>query len=76
LVPAGFPWQQPERFYTDKDIRLEGGVHPQNTADAEYFGGPLVRGLLWWHWRVCHPSTDVSLTQYVLAMWGRFRIKR
>lgn len=72
IIPKGFPMAQPERFYTTKDVRLEHGGCPQNTADAHYYGGELVRGLLWWHWRICHPDKAISLVQYVAAMRRRF----
>ena len=30
-LPGHFPWQQPDRFHTDHDLRWGGGVVPQRT---------------------------------------------
>ncbi len=52
LVPAGYPYAQPDCFWADEDLRLEGGQMPTNTALQPVEG---VGSTLWFSWHIGRP---------------------
>jgi len=38
LVPLGYPATPPDNFYTDLDLRIEGGAQPGNTSATSQLG--------------------------------------
>jgi hypothetical protein len=71
IAPVGFPTAKPDCFWTDSNLRLDGGRVPQNTGQAQLPNGP--NPLLWfsWHLQKWDPNTD-SLLTYLRVIENRF----
>lgn len=62
LVPAGYPYANPDCFNTDADLRLAGGELPQNSSVQPM---PLIGSTLWFSWHLeggWKPNRDTLLT--------------
>lgn len=71
IAPVGFPTAKPDCFWTDANLRLDGGRVPQNTGPNQLPNGP--NPLLWfsWHLQNWDPNTD-SLLTYLRVIENRF----
>jgi hypothetical protein len=71
IAPVGFPASRPDCFWTDHNLRLEGGRNPQNTGQNPLPHGP--NPLLWFSWHVekWSPNSD-SLLSYFRVIENRF----
>ena len=61
VIPLGYPVAKPDCFWTDRELRLNNGLMPMNTAL-----NPMPNGAneLWfsWHATKWNPNTDNLLT--------------
>lgn len=65
LAPAGFPHAQPDCFWADADLRLQGGGLPQSAAVNTI--PETARSALWFSWhlgRPWNPNRDTLLTWF------------
>ena len=71
IAPVGFPTAKPDCFWTDFNLRLDGGRMPQNSGPNPLPNGP--NPLLWfsWHLQKWDPNTD-SLLTYLRVIENRF----
>ena len=71
IAPVGFPTAKPDCFWTDFNLRLDGGRMPQNSGQSPLPNGP--NPLLWfsWHLQKWDPNTD-SLLTYLRVIENRF----
>jgi hypothetical protein len=63
LAPQGYPFANPDCFWTDPDLRLANGQVPQNTQLNPMPG--VTEPLLWFSWhlqRPWNPNRDDLLT--------------
>lgn len=71
MVPTGYPYAQPDCFWADADLRLEGGQMPTNTGLQALAG---VGNTLWFSWhlgRPWKPGRD-TLAAWVSVIADRF----
>ena len=64
LAPVGFPHAQPDCFWVDADLRLQGGGMPQSTGMNPI--PEMGTALLWFSWHLAHPWNPNRDT---LATW-------
>jgi hypothetical protein len=71
IIPNGYPYANPDCFWTDAALRLEGERMPQNTALQELAGvGPT----LWFSWHLngaWRPNKD-NLSTWMAVIANRF----
>jgi hypothetical protein len=62
VLPVGYPSAQPDSFWTDATLRLEGDRTPQNTGLQQIPGTSEL--LLWfsWHVQTWNPNEHSALT--------------
>ena len=73
VVPAGFPHAQPDCFWADADLRLQGQGMPQNSGPNQIpeYGGTF----LWFSWHLAHPwnPNQDTLRTWVAVIMRRLR---
>jgi len=75
VAPVGYPFAKPDCFWTDADLRLQGGGIPQNVGNNAI---PEVSGsYLWFSWHVAqwNPNKD-NLTTYMRVIENRLKALR
>lgn len=64
LAPQGYPFAQPDCFWTDADLRLSSGALPQNTGLSTPIPHMPTQAALWfsWHLQAWNAARDDLLT--------------
>jgi hypothetical protein len=70
VLPVGYPNAQPDCFWTDAGLQLEGGRTPQNTGKQQIPG--TSETLLWFSWH----AQSWSANQHSALTWLRIIKKR
>ena len=52
VVPQGYPFAQPDCFWTDPDLRLSSGALPQNSALTTPIPHMPSKAALWFSWHL------------------------
>lgn len=73
LLPVGYPGPQPDCFWADSGLRLDGARMPQNCQDQNPIPEAEIMGL-WFSWHVVNGWHHVrdSLSTYVSLIKKRF----
>jgi hypothetical protein len=71
LAPAGYPMAQPDCFWADATLRLEGSGMPQAANLSPIPGEAEARLWFSWHLTSWNPTRD-TLLSYVRTIQGRF----
>lgn len=70
VVPAGYPYAQPDCFHADLDLRLADGRQPTNTGQQPI---PMIGATLWFSWHLTRwkPGRD-NLSTWLSVIANRF----
>jgi hypothetical protein len=71
IAPVGYPQSKPDCFWTDPNLRLVGGLNPQNTGPNPLPNGPNPQLWFSWHTLRWSPNFD-SLLTYLRVIKHRF----
>jgi hypothetical protein len=71
IAPVGYPHSKPDCFWTDPNLRLVGGLNPQNTGPNPLPNGPNPQLWFSWHTQRWSPNFD-SLLTYLRVIKNRF----
>ena len=71
IAPVGYPVGKPDCFWTDPNLRLNGGRNPQNTGPNPLPHGPNPQLWFSWHTQKWSPNFD-SLLTYLRVIKNRF----
>jgi Prokaryotic E2 family E len=83
LAPAGFPAAKPDHFFTDIELRLDGGAFPKGTLPTGSNNSPLRDWPQWegncqwwsWHLQMWDPNRS-GLVTFIAAVRQRLNPAR
>jgi hypothetical protein len=73
VLPVGYPNAQPDCFWTDADLKLEGDRTPQNTGMNQI--PATTETLLWFSWHIqAWSPNDHSAMTWIRLIKKRFEM--